>query len=76
MTRWDVSTNLPLKITVFLREENDRFFRLLNNECILSVLFAKTHVERIFTPLPIRVKDLRKFFSPQWDRRGTPPRKC
>jgi len=48
------------------------YLKYFNNGSILSVLFGKTHVERAFTPSPIRVKDLRKFFSQQWDRNGGP----
>jgi integrase/recombinase XerD len=40
----------------------------------LKCLFSQTHVERLFRNghIPIRVKDLRKFFSQEWDRRGGP----
>jgi len=42
-----------------------------NNRC-LKKLFSQTHLERLFSSAPIRVKDLRKFFSQEWDRRGGP----
>ena len=35
-------------------------------------MFNKSHLERIFHDTPIKVKDLRKFFSQEWDRRGGP----
>jgi integrase/recombinase XerD len=38
----------------------------------LKCLFNKSHIERMFHDAPIRVKDLRKFFSQEWDRRGGP----
>ena len=33
-------------------------------------LFSNTHIERLFRNAPIKVKDLRKFFSQEWDRNG------
>ena len=63
------------RITFFSTEAQQaltEYLQYFNNGCILSVLFGKTHVERAFTPSPIRVKDLRKFFSQQWDRQGGP----
>ncbi|MFE3845464.1 tyrosine-type recombinase/integrase [Thermoplasmatota archaeon] len=38
----------------------------------LSHLFGQSHIEREFHKSPIRVKDLRKFFSQEWDRKGGP----
>ena len=38
----------------------------------LKCLFSKSHIERIFSNCPIKVKDLRKFFSQEWDRQGGP----
>jgi len=34
--------------------------------------FSKRQSERVFQSTPIQVKDLRKFFSQEWDRRGGP----
>jgi integrase/recombinase XerD len=42
-----------------------------NNERLLS-LFGLKHIERQFRNAPIKVKDLRKFFSQEWDRKGGP----
>ena len=42
-----------------------------NNERLLS-LFGIKHIERQFRKAPIKVKDLRKFFSQEWDRNGGP----
>jgi len=38
----------------------------------LTKLFSKAHIERAFRQSPIKVKDLRKFFSQEWDRQGGP----
>jgi len=38
----------------------------------LRCLFNQYHIERLFRDAPIQVKDLRKFFSQEWDRRGGP----
>jgi len=38
----------------------------------LKVLFSQSHITRLFRNAPIQVKDLRKFFSQEWDRRGGP----
>ncbi len=40
----------------------------------LKCLFSQTHIERLFRngKASIRVKDLRKYFSQEWDRRGGP----
>ena len=41
-----------------------------NNE--LKVLFCQSHLSRIFKSSPVKIKDSRKFFSQEWDRRGGP----
>jgi len=38
----------------------------------LKRLFYQNHIFNIFKGAPIHVKDLRKFFSQEWDRRGGP----
>ena len=38
----------------------------------LTCLFNKNHISVIFRNAPIQVKDLRKYFSQEWDRRGGP----
>ena len=38
----------------------------------LKVLFSQSHITRLFRDAPIQVKDLRKYFSQEWDRRGGP----
>ena len=39
---------------------------------LLQAPFGKFHIQRQFRDAPIRVKDLRKFFSQEWDRKGGP----
>jgi integrase/recombinase XerD len=46
------------------------YLQFFNNGCNLRRLFGRTHLERAFKNAPIKVKDLRKFFSQEWDRRG------
>ncbi len=48
------------------------YLSYFNNNSALKCLFNKYHLERIFHNAPIKVKDLRKFFSQEWDRRGGP----
>jgi integrase/recombinase XerD len=38
----------------------------------VKCLFNQRYLERIFKNTSIQVKDLRKFFSQEWDRRGGP----
>ena len=38
----------------------------------LKQLFSQTHILRIFKKAPLQIKDLRKFFSQEWDRLGGP----
>jgi len=49
-----------------LKEYIDYF----NNRCYLKKLFSETHIERLFSHAPIRVKDLRKYFSAEFTRRN------
>ena len=48
------------------------FFEYFNNGSKLKILFSQTQIKRHFYGAPIRVKDLRKFFSQDWDRRCGP----
>ena len=43
-----------------------------NSNINLKVLFSQGRMEKLFKDAPIRVKDLRKFFSQEWDRKGGP----
>ena len=38
----------------------------------MKKLFSQSHISRLFKDAPVHVKDLRKFFSQEWDRRGGP----
>ena len=43
-----------------------------NSDIHLRLLFSQSHITRLFRDAPIQVKDLRKFFSQEWDRSGGP----
>ncbi|RLF58612.1 MAG: hypothetical protein DRN27_04930 [Thermoplasmata archaeon] len=63
------------RITLFNTEARQAmidYLSFFNNGCILTHLFGKQHIERAFHHSPIQVKDLRKYFSQQWDRKGGP----
>lgn len=46
------------------------YLQFLNNNPKLKKLFSQTHIERQFRNAPIKVKELRKFFSQEWERRN------
>ena len=46
------------------------YMQFFNNGCNLKKLFSQPHVERAFRNAPMKVKDLRKFFSQEWERRS------
>ncbi len=46
------------------------YFEYFNNGSGLTCLFNQTHIERQFKDAPLRVKDLRKYFSSEWERRN------
>jgi len=48
------------------------YILLFNNDENLRRFFPQGRIERLFRNAPIKVKDLRKFFSQEWDRRGGP----
>jgi len=48
------------------------YINYFNNNNNFSKLFPQGWIERKFRNAPIKVKDLRKFFSQEWDRRGGP----
>ncbi len=62
----------------FFSEETKRaltdYYHFYNKNNILKCLFNQSHIERLFRNgnALIHVKDLRKFFSQEWDRRGGP----
>ena len=63
------------RISFFNEETEESLIAYLtyfdNNTCLKS-LFSKSHLQRCFHYAPIHVKDLRKFFSQEWDRQGGP----
>jgi len=59
------------RITFFSRQAQQalmEYFQFFNNGCRLKHLFGQTHIQRLFRNAPINVKDLRKFFSQEWER--------
>jgi integrase len=48
------------------------YFNYFNNGCNLKELFSPSHIHKIFNKAPVRVKDLRKFFSQEWERNCGP----
>ena len=46
------------------------YLNFLDKNNYLKRPFSKTHIKTIFKTAPIYVRDLRKFFSQEWDRRG------
>jgi integrase/recombinase XerD len=63
------------RISFFSIEAQDALSEYLdyyNHQDILKVLFCQSHLSRIFKNSPIKIKDFRKYFSQEWDRRGGP----
>jgi integrase/recombinase XerD len=63
------------RIAIFNNETKDalgEFIEFYNNGTNLKRLFCRTHLGKYFRQTPLRVKDLRKFFSQEWDRQGGP----
>jgi integrase/recombinase XerD len=63
------------RVTFFNDETQEAlsdFLIFFNNGNGLKCLFTQSHISRIFRNSKLKVKDLRKFFSQEWDRRGGP----
>ena len=63
------------RISFFTDDVKDalsEYFTYFRNNNNLKQLFSQSHIMRLFRDAPIHVKDLRKFFSQEWDRRGGP----
>jgi len=63
------------RITFFNSQAQQTFqeyLRFYNNGCGLTYFFGKKHIQHTFNSAPIQVKDLRKYFSQQWDHNGGP----
>jgi integrase/recombinase XerD len=61
------------RISFFTEETKDalsKYFTYFDNGCELKVLFPQIWLERKFRNSPIRIKQLRKYFSQEWERRG------
>ena len=54
------------------RQALSEYLHIFKENNGLKCLFSKSHIERIFSNYPLKVKDLRKFFSQEWDRSGGP----
>jgi integrase/recombinase XerD len=54
------------------REALSEYLTYFHSDRHLKQLFSQSHITRLFRDAPIQVKDLRKFFSQEWDRRGGP----
>jgi integrase/recombinase XerD len=48
------------------------YIEYFEKETTLKQLFSQTHITHLFRGSPLKVKDLRKYFSQEWDRRGGP----
>jgi integrase len=48
------------------------YLEYFNDGNELKVRFCQSHLSRIFKDSPVKIKDFRKFFSQEWDRRGGP----
>jgi len=46
------------------------YFEFYNKNKYLKCLWNQSHIERMFRDAPMRVKELRKYFSQMWDRNG------
>ena len=67
--------NKKSRVSFFTIDARDAFCDYLdelNNVKESDVFFPKRTTERVFKESPIMVKDLRKAFSQEWDRRGGP----
>ena len=63
------------RISFFTNNTKDalyEYFTYFRNVRSLKQLFSQSHITRLFRDAPIQVKDLRKYFSQEWDRRGGP----
>jgi integrase/recombinase XerD len=70
------STKTKISRISFFTEEAkqalDEYLTYFDSDVSLKIFFSKSHISRLFRNSPIMVKDLRKYFSQEWDRRGGP----
>jgi len=50
----------------------EEYLTYLDNGSNIKVLFSVSHISRLFRNSPLKEKDLCKYFSQEWDRRGGP----
>jgi len=63
------------RIALFNEEAKNalkNYLQIYSNSTRIKHLFSKRQCERMFTKTKLQVKDLRKFFSQEWDRKGGP----
>jgi len=48
------------------------YIEYFEKETTFKQLFSQTHITHLFRDCSLKVKDLRKYFSQEWDRRGGP----
>ena len=62
------------RMSFFTEDTKKAILEYINQESINSndILFSRRQCQNYFANAPIRVKQLRKFFSQEWDRRGGP----
>ncbi|MCJ2513916.1 MAG: site-specific integrase, partial [Candidatus Thermoplasmatota archaeon] len=70
------STKTKLSRISFFTEEAKQaigeYLTYFDSDASLKVFFSPSHISRLFRNSPVKVKDLRKYFSQEWDRRGGP----
>jgi integrase/recombinase XerD len=54
------------------RHSLEEYLTYFDSDRSLKQLFSQSHITRLFRKAPLQVKDLRKFFSQEWDRKGGP----
>ena len=59
-------------LTKDVKEVFEKYITYFKRDDELKKLFSQSHISRLFKDAPIHVKDLRKFFSQEWDRREGP----
>jgi integrase len=68
------STKTGKSRMAFFNQETQKvlveYFEFFHNGNNLQNLFTQSHLTRIFKDTQLKIKDTRKFFSQEWDRRG------
>ncbi len=74
-TNGQTTKTFQSRISFFTKEAEEAYndyLSFFHNGCGLDRLFSQTHMIHLFRNAPIKVKDLRKFFSQNWDRLAGP----